>query len=231
MMEAEWMTCTDLQRMVDFLSAGTSKRKLRLFACACCRRVWNLLKDEQARKTLEAAERYADHRIRDSTIHKWYRRAAAARDAEPHKEGWTPAWLAYHAVACAAVSNNYSAYLRTHREVAHAVATATGAAWDSDAWKAAEEVEKTVLRHFLLDIVGNPFRPVHIAPAWLTWNEATVPKLAQLIYDDRAFDRLPILADALEESGCTSEDILGHLRGPGPHVRGCWPVDLCLGKS
>jgi hypothetical protein len=57
-----------------------------------------------------------------------------------------------------------------------------------------------------------------------------VPKLAASIYEQRAFDRLPVLADALEEAGCTDADILGHLRGPGPHVRGCWAVDLILGK-
>jgi hypothetical protein len=81
------------------------------------------------------------------------------------------------------------------------------------------------------EIFGNPFRPVAIAPAWLAWNDGTVPKLAQTIYDDRRFDLLPILADALEEAGCDHADILTHCRGPGPHVRGCWVVDLLLGKE
>jgi len=58
----------------------------------------------------------------------------------------------------------------------------------------------------------------------------TVIKLAQAIYDDRAFDRLPILADALEEAGCTNIDILEHCRVPGPHVCGCWVVDLLLSE-
>jgi hypothetical protein len=66
---------------------------------------------------------------------------------------------------------------------------------------------------------------------WLSWNDGIVPKLAQAIYDDRVFDRLPILADALEEAGCTNADILNHCRRPGEHVRGCWVVDLLLGKS
>jgi hypothetical protein len=66
---------------------------------------------------------------------------------------------------------------------------------------------------------------------WLSWNDGIVPKLAQAIYDDRVFDRLPILADALEEAGCTNADILNHCRQPGEHVRGCWVVDLLLGKS
>ena len=59
----------------------------------------------------------------------------------------------------------------------------------------------------------------------------TVVQLAQVIHNDRAFDRLPILADALEDAGCTDPDTLAHCRGPGPHVRGCWVVDLLLGKS
>src|SRR5262249_31616753 len=83
----------------------------------------------------------------------------------------------------------------------------------------------------LREIVGNPFHPVTLNPAWLTWNDGTVPKVAQAIYDDRAFDRMPILADALEDAGCTDQAILDHCRGPGEHVRGCWVVDLLLGKE
>jgi hypothetical protein len=70
-----------------------------------------------------------------------------------------------------------------------------------------------------------------VYPVWLCWHGGTIPKLAQAIYDERAFDRLPVLADALEEAGCTDADLLGHLRGPGPHVRGCWALDLLLGKG
>ncbi|MBL8794378.1 MAG: hypothetical protein JNM56_10770 [Planctomycetia bacterium] len=80
----------------------------------------------------------------------------------------------------------------------------------------------------LRDIFGNPFRPVVCDPAWRT---ATVVSLAIAIYDERAFDRLPILADALEDAGCTNADMLKHCRAPGEHVRGCWCVDLCLGRK
>src|SRR5262249_4358937 len=75
---------------------------------------------------------------------------------------------------------------------------------------------------------GNPFRPAACDPAWRT---PTVRRLAEAIYDERAFDRLPILADAVEESGCTNADLLGHLRGEGPHTRGCWALDAILGKT
>ncbi len=77
------------------------------------------------------------------------------------------------------------------------------------------------------EFFGNPFRPVALDPAWCT---STVVALARGIYDERAFDRMPILADALQDAGCDSADVLTHCRGPGPHARGCWVVDLVLGK-
>ena len=77
-------------------------------------------------------------------------------------------------------------------------------------------------------VFGNPFRPVSFEPSWLT---STVLALAEGIYHDRAFDRLPILADALQDAGCDTPEILEHCRGDGPHSRGCWPIDLILGKS
>ena len=69
------------------------------------------------------------------------------------------------------------------------------------------------------------------APAVLRWNDGMVVKLTVSVYHDRAFDRTSLLADALEDAGCTDADLLGHLRGPGPHVRGCWAVDLVLEES
>jgi hypothetical protein len=84
---------------------------------------------------------------------------------------------------------------------------------------------------FLRCIFGNPFRPGALGPAWLSWNGGTVPNLAKAIYDDRRYDLLPVLADALEEAGCGDADLLAHCRGPGQHVRGCWVLDLLLGKE
>ncbi|MBL8793520.1 MAG: hypothetical protein JNM56_06430 [Planctomycetia bacterium] len=93
--------------------------------------------------------------------------------------------------------------------------------------KAARQ-EYAVQCGLLRDIFGNPFRPITIDAAWLT---STVVSLAQAIYNERAFDRLPILADALEDAGCDNADILNHCRQPGEHIRGCWCVDLLLGKQ
>jgi hypothetical protein len=91
-----------------------------------------------------------------------------------------------------------------------------------------DEWESQAQAHLLRDIFGNPFRPVRVDPSSLT---PTVTALAQTIYTDRTFDTMPILADALEEAGCTNDDILAHCRGGGEHVRGCWVMDLVLGKE
>jgi hypothetical protein len=91
-----------------------------------------------------------------------------------------------------------------------------------------ERLELTAHAGLLRDLFGNPFRPVTIDPTGLTPN---VVMLARSFYHDRNFAGLPILADALEESGCTSPDLLDHLRGPGPHVLGCWALDTVLNKG
>jgi hypothetical protein len=83
----------------------------------------------------------------------------------------------------------------------------------------------------IADLFGNPFRPVSLEPAWLAWRDGTVRRLAAAIYEERRFADLPVLADALEEAGCDNPDILDHCRGGGEHVRGCWVVDLILGKG
>jgi len=93
-----------------------------------------------------------------------------------------------------------------------------------------ELAEQREQADLLREIVGDPFRAVALAPAVLRWRDGSIPKIAQIIYAERAFDRLPVLADALEEAGCTDSIIVAHCRGPGPHVRGCWVVDLVLGK-
>ena len=85
--------------------------------------------------------------------------------------------------------------------------------------------------HLLRDIFGNPFRPTTLNPAWLTWNQGTVVQIAQHIYDERKFEDLPILSDALIDAGCDNPDIIAHCRAPCPHVRGCWVLDLLLGKE
>jgi hypothetical protein len=97
---------------------------------------------------------------------------------------------------------------------------------------------RQVASSLLRDLLSNPYRPVAADPAWLSWNGGAVVQLAEAAYEERALPsgeldpaRLAVLADALEEAGCADPVILAHLRGPGPHVRGCWAVDLLLGKK
>ncbi|QEG31500.1 hypothetical protein GobsT_63220 [Gemmata obscuriglobus] len=98
----------------------------------------------------------------------------------------------------------------------------------SDESRAIIKGEKAALAVLVRDIFGNPFRPVIVNPSWLTSN---VVALATGIYADRAFDRMPILADALQDAGCDNADILTHCRSEAPHVRGCWVIDLLLGRE
>ena len=94
------------------------------------------------------------------------------------------------------------------------------------ALQAAEHARQADL---LRDIVGNPFHPAAVHPSWLAWHDRCVERLARGIYDERAFERLPILHDALLDAGCDSEPMLAHCRDADGHVRGCWVVDLLLG--
>jgi hypothetical protein len=88
-------------------------------------------------------------------------------------------------------------------------------------------VSNRCLSGLFREVLGSTLHRVSATPR----RSPTMVALAQTIYTDRAFDRLPILADALEDAGCTDAEILAHCRGPGPHVRGCWVVDLILGKE
>jgi hypothetical protein len=103
-------------------------------------------------------------------------------------------------------------------------------AWDqhNSIYLAAEAEEERTQTNLLRCVIGNPFRPVTVDPTWLTSDVVT---LAEGIYGDRAFDRLPILADALQDAGCENEDILSHCHSEGPHCRGCWLIDLLTGRK
>jgi hypothetical protein len=88
--------------------------------------------------------------------------------------------------------------------------------------------DKAIECRLIRDIFVNPYRPVSVDQCWLTSN---VVSIAHQIYESRDFGAMPILADALQDAGCENADVLDHCRGPGPHVRGCWVVDLVLGKQ
>jgi hypothetical protein len=232
--EDDWLACTDPTLMLEFLRGKASDRKLRLLACACCRHVWDLLLDEQSRQAVNAAEQYADGLISHDArilIHDAARAARKAIKKEAPQKGYSPCFNAARAAECV-VEGSLESLTAAIGWVSTAVgnqAVPVPADGDfDDAYEAVWHFQMFYLCPVIRCIFGNPFRPVSPEASRLTSN---VVNLAHEIYDDRAFDRLPILADALERAGCTDNDIIGHCRQPGEHVRGCWVVDMLLGQE
>jgi hypothetical protein len=249
MTELEWAACSRAPTMLLELGSRASPRKwstrkARLFSVACCRRVWHLLDSPADQWAVEVAEEVAEKKKRLTDL-RVIHEAASIIDLGPYPSprppspGWccvsSPEWaFCYHLW----ISPEWRRVCRVARWAA------TPTPWGSpeetandarvllsfraglDAAKAEEQAQCGLLR----DIVGPPVRPA-IQGAWLSSDGGTVRGLAEAIYEERAFDRLPILADALEDAGCSDEALLGHLHGPGPHARGCWAVDLILGKE
>jgi hypothetical protein len=210
--EAEWVACNDPHARLTFLRGKVSDRKLRLFAVASCRQVWDQF-EQPCQRWIEAAELFADHLLP----------AEQLRDI--HAEALRTHWQILPEV----VSEEDAAY---RRHTFWRMACDTG----SEAFFAAQEVVAELGRldsrlvagsnSLALDIFA-PFSPASIPQSSRT---ATVVSVAQAIYAERAFDNLPILADALEDSGYDNSYTLDHCRQPGVHARGCWVVDLLLGR-
>jgi hypothetical protein len=212
--ETEWQNCNNSETMLEWLREKpvATPRKLRLFAAFCCewREDW-LPDDTRCRDAIDVAERHADSTATDAELAGVHRLAEEVQLL--NREGYgvvaltlPDSWEAAHGVSI------WPEYL----------------GWDPDEEAEERKWQATVLREILGPL---PFRPIAVDPAWLAWNHGTVPAIARHVYDDRAFHDLPILADALEDAGCTDADILAHCRGGGEHVRGCWVVDLLLGKQ
>ncbi len=207
MTEAEWFAATDPRPMQAFLRDKVSDRKVRLFAVGCCRQIWSVLKDERSQNAVVVAEQYADGL---ATQKELARVQGEAIDAATN--GTAIVFFDYLSLPVDASGKRV--VLGQLMKIPGLEPPPIHARFNRIA--------------LIRDIFGNPFRPIVADPAWLT---PTVRAIASAIYADRAFDRLPILADALEEAGCTNADILLHCRMPEDHVRGCWVVDLVLGKD
>jgi hypothetical protein len=205
MTEAEWLTCADPHPMLERLRAKPNNRKLRLFAVACSRRVWNLI-DPLGQSAVDVAEAFAD--------------------------GLTdPDEMRAVRLACRGAGGQASWYAAASKpEVAARNAALSAQAGVVGKPLLGTDVGELLAQADLLRDIFGPllYRPMRLYVSLLT---PTVVQMAQTIYDDRTFDRMPVLADALVEAGCDNEEILGHCRGPGPHVRGCWVVDLILSKD
>jgi hypothetical protein len=202
MTEQEWLDCTDPTPMLEYVRTIASNRKLRLFACACARAIWDLLEDERACQAVEVGERYANG-------------LAITAQLEASSE------MAWEAVDACPSEAHYAAQSTVELSTADA-------AVDAARHAALDGVTLTTECGLLREIFGNPFRPVTTAPLWLV---PEVIALARIVYEQRAFARMPELAHALRKAGCTDASILAHCTQPGEHVRGCWVVDLILERE
>jgi hypothetical protein len=205
--------------MLVHLDHRASDRKFRLFAIACCKRV-GCSSSAILANVLADAEQFADGLISGKQLRS---AARGMREAGCYDD------LA-DAVACATMTTtSRDAWVGWGTaELAAAVASRRTSGDFDNRYPNRWEQERARQADLARDIFGNRLALVTVDSACLS---ATVTSLAQAIYDDRAFDRLPILADALEDAGCTNQDILAHCRGGGEHARGCWVVDLLLGKT
>ncbi|MDY3552454.1 hypothetical protein R5W24_001536 [Gemmata sp. JC717] len=211
MTEAEWLITSDhlaLAALYMSAPAEVSERKARLFASACLRAGigtgWGGTNEELAE--LDLVERYADRLMTREELAHWYSQGKFGVLARQHGDPWD--------ILLLLLDPRTGGKLIFQRACGNA----------SEFWQ-----QHVFPMELLRDIFGNPFRPVSFDPAW---RSSGVQLLAEGIYTDRAWDRLPILADALQEAGCESADLLNHLRDPAAtHVRGCWALDLVLGKE
>jgi hypothetical protein len=215
MTEEEWLSATNPPPMLGFLRGKVSDRKLRLFACACCRRIWDLYLHHDSFRSIEVGEKFADGEATNKDLRTADELAMWAGD----DASWTSMQEATIAwTAAAAVQKT-------------GILAANWAVYEMQSVFAGNEPkceeEQIAQCHLLREIFGNPFRPVALNPSWLS---STILALANGIYAERAFDRMPILADALQDAGCENLAILDHCRSTGPHVRGCWVVDLVLAR-
>ena len=220
MSEADWRECGDPEELLKSVWDRVSERKARLFACACCRSIWNLLAD-WGRADLEAVERMAD---------------GALDPAEFKSAGWliqdqdTPAEYAVHHADDSGVRHPEVLAGAAHwaREAFARPAGETVGYDDEDTGDPYLRLDEMARQANLVrDLVT--FCPVAFDPACRT---DTAVAVARQLYESREFGAMPILADALQDGGCEDEQVLNHCRDANlVHVRGCWVCDLVLGKE
>jgi len=236
MTEKEWLTATDPTPMLEFLRGKASDRKLRLTGCGCARQHMQLHLAERLMMLVAIAELVADGLAEQARLIALLEELKNVLNGDATQD-------VHLGVSGIAFSVGHPPSLCRHFEQAFDW-MAAGVAWsvtpltvdDSEGWGNpsdprwravwADELKQQIrITH---DIFGNPFCPTTVCPSWLT---STVVALAEGIYQERAFDRLPILADALQDAGCDNDDMLNHCRSEGSHCRGCWVVDLLTGRK
>jgi hypothetical protein len=221
MTERGWNRSARLPGMLKYLEGQKCwDRQVGLFLMACCRRVEHLIAVPHLAWAIETGERYAEGLVSLSRLRKAM--GSVGERAYPQAGAvWTALW--------------YMGFNRYRYHPGRVVGLLTAEARGQRVKGKTTELEARFageLRDLLRDIVGNPLRarPAH-DPTWLTAADGAACRVASGIWEERRFADLPILADALEDAGCAEAAILDHLRGPGPHARGCWALDLLLGKG
>jgi hypothetical protein len=225
-----WHSCNRLFEMLHLSDERTDDRKRRLFAVASCRRLWHLFADGRSRRAIDVAERFADGLASEQERLFAENNAFAAhldvresRLAERPLIRWSrSAELITQAALLAVSVGKFQA--EDAADYSRLALVASAADWRGD------QDEEIAQCRLLQEIVG-PLRAVTIDPFWVAANDRAAVRLAEWIDHWQAFAELPILGDALEEAGCADTDILEHCRHGGEHVRGCWVVDLVLGKA
>jgi hypothetical protein len=217
MTESDWLTETDYHRHIEYVENRLSPRRARLLAVAFCRARLGEFDGAGMRAALEAIERYADGAATRAEVEEtrsWARiTAVQSTDKFDREERATARFHSLRNEFAWAVAFAAQSPLPLLKIVQYAEGVAAGHA---------------AMRALVWDVAGNPFRPVEFDPAWRT---ETVLALARQMYEAREFNAMPILADALQDAGCASDDLLTHCRADCVHVRGCWVIDGVLGKA
>lgn len=245
MTEQEWLTLSERPRALVGKMVGKGRSRLMyLCATACCRRVAHLMPDPRCLKTVEVAEAFADRKAKKEELEAAYGGLDAVLETLD-RGAWPPATngagarlQAVNSVCQMRTADKYFA-ARTSQVAVIAAACAVLPAGEpyvrdvevAHRSRAPEEAAQVAL---FRDLFRQAFVPVLFERAWRT---PLVVSVAQAAYDERRLPRgeldavrLSVLADALEEAGCGEETVLAHLPSAGPHVRGCWALDLALGK-
>ena len=247
MIEAEWLASSSPEPMLEFVRQTVSDRKVRLFAVACCRRVWSSLEHEEFRDAVLKAESFADGLVDKAEMVQAHQKAVVIfRDLHDGKDNGPGAALTasgvvgprktvFQRIADALDDPWWEDEFDKGDRLAPALVTARSAAraaahlqgfrnvLDSPA-TILEQREQAALMRCLF---GNPFRPI----SRFDWATSEVRALADSMYTERAFDRMPLLGDALSAAGCTNSSMIEHCRLGGEHARGCWVLDTVLGKE
>lgn len=240
MTEADWLTSTTLSlTMFRRVEGSLSPRKLQLLACAVCRLIWPLFSSQTLVETVVAVERHADGQLSHAdylAARDQFLRQCHPFDTWRYEEASIPGYVPEAVVAALVSADLRAACDRVINWVPElAVRLGPVRAGRRDEYR-------RLLCDLIREIAGNPFRPWKALPGFLGGglvqpDGRTVPVssaargLAEGIAADLGFDRLPILADALEEGGVTDAELLAHCRRPGGHTRGCWAVDVVLGRA